>query len=406
MLTRHLYSHDEVIASAIWRLRCKDTREAAFWVKEMIDSEMFDEIHEVLYKSWIWYFGIERLEVLHQIHRIFHADHETTEEEILSLVIGMCSLQQDASVSALLIIGAADSISKTQFDHFHTVPKLAAFFDKEVCSELEISALSSLWQGKIRLGWWFLRSLWLQNADRVWLLLDKMADIQFGSNPHLRKTLTLLKENTVCTWSSRAAAVCCFSLNKKSLKKSESSFMRLIWPDCIAEEIQSWRSLEGKRKRRVYTIPSSALYWLTKRGQMCQTQSNLRKLYCGKWQDLRGIPFWERVLAEEEPWLDDDHLEQFWDTYFPDDIPDEWSLADQQKSHGSGVLIGDEKINFSRFSETWLTSLESKSIWMGVEKALSVITLRDDWLAGWDTIYEVDPEQDLDLEPKTVVLVT
>ena len=34
---------------------------------------------------------------------------------------------------------------------------------------------------------------------------------------------------------------------------------------------------------------------------------------------------------------DDDTLEQFFDTYFPDDIPDEWSKEDQLKSHGRGV---------------------------------------------------------------------
>jgi hypothetical protein len=33
---------------------------------------------------------------------------------------------------------------------------------------------------------------------------------------------------------------------------------------------------------------------------------------------------------------DDDVLEAFYSTYFPDDIPDEWSLVDQQKSHGVG----------------------------------------------------------------------
>ncbi len=33
---------------------------------------------------------------------------------------------------------------------------------------------------------------------------------------------------------------------------------------------------------------------------------------------------------------DDDVIEAFYAAYFPDDIPDEWSAADQQKSHGRG----------------------------------------------------------------------
>jgi hypothetical protein len=36
--------------------------------------------------------------------------------------------------------------------------------------------------------------------------------------------------------------------------------------------------------------------------------------------------------------LDDDSLEKFYELYFPDDIPDEWSTVDQQKSHGRGCL--------------------------------------------------------------------
>jgi hypothetical protein len=36
---------------------------------------------------------------------------------------------------------------------------------------------------------------------------------------------------------------------------------------------------------------------------------------------------------------DDDVYEAFMDKYFPDDIPDEWSVADQQKSHGRGCAI-------------------------------------------------------------------
>jgi hypothetical protein len=32
----------------------------------------------------------------------------------------------------------------------------------------------------------------------------------------------------------------------------------------------------------------------------------------------------------------DDVLERFYEEFFPNDIPDEWSAADQQKSHGRG----------------------------------------------------------------------
>jgi hypothetical protein len=58
-----------------------------------------------------------------------------------------------------------------------------------------------------------------------------------------------------------------------------------------------------------------------------------------------GCAWWRRIVTKngfketdegiEVP--DDDDYEDFYDLHFPDDIPDEWSLQDQQKSHGKGV---------------------------------------------------------------------
>ena len=41
--------------------------------------------------------------------------------------------------------------------------------------------------------------------------------------------------------------------------------------------------------------------------------------------------------------------EEFYSHYFHDDIPEEWSLEEQEKSHGSGILLKDEKPNFEKF---------------------------------------------------------
>jgi hypothetical protein len=400
MLTRHLYSHDEVAAALLWSIRCKRIVEAAFWVKEMIDTELFDELYNTLFNAWIWYFGIAHLTALTHLYELFHKEQETTEEEIIRFVTGLCGLNRDASVFALLTMGATDGIR--QPDHFHEVSKLAGFFDNEVCSELEIAAFSALWQKKIRLAWWFMRSLWLQDADRMWVLLDKLAEMKLGSD--IKEVFRLLKSDRVSQWASRALAFCCFGLDKKTFKKSLEPFVKATIPDYLNVHLESWRKLEGQRARRIYAIPHASLYWLTQRGKMNHKKTNLQGVYCGKWQSLRGSPFWERVLAEEEPWADDTKKEHFWETYFPDDIPDEWSLEDQQKSHGEGALIGDETPSYLKYSSKWFNQCETRSLWMGVSNALNSIEKRDDWIEGWDTLYAVDPEQDLDLEPKKVHL--
>lgn len=48
-------------------------------------------------------------------------------------------------------------------------------------------------------------------------------------------------------------------------------------------------------------------------------------------------------------------IEEFYQKTFPDDIPDEWSLADQKKSHGPGVLKEGETITLAKFGRIWMT---------------------------------------------------
>jgi hypothetical protein len=58
-------------------------------------------------------------------------------------------------------------------------------------------------------------------------------------------------------------------------------------------------------------------------------------------------------------WSSDDAKEAFYSTMVPveDDIPDEWSLADKKKSHGSGMLrSADEVISGGRWARCWLPS--------------------------------------------------
>ena len=54
-----------------------------------------------------------------------------------------------------------------------------------------------------------------------------------------------------------------------------------------------------------------------------------------------ATPFWHSVVKEfqirrqedELIFLDDETLERFYATYFPNDIPDEWSAEERRKSH-------------------------------------------------------------------------
>ena len=80
---------------------------------------------------------------------------------------------------------------------------------------------------------------------------------------------------------------------------------------------------------------------------------------------LVGCPFWDEVLTEyanvneqgQIEWQSDDKMEEFYDTYFPDDIPDEWSKRDKEKSHGDGVLGPTDKPTIWKYSRNFLSKM-------------------------------------------------
>jgi hypothetical protein len=99
---------------------------------------------------------------------------------------------------------------------------------------------------------------------------------------------------------------------------------------------------------------------------------------------LEGCPFWTRVIEEEVPWLDDDRKEAFYDLYFPDDIPDEWSRQDQEKSHGFGCLINTEVPNYQKYIDRWLRKVVTRSIWLPDRHLMNLCAEEK----VWDSVFD------------------
>jgi hypothetical protein len=75
--------------------------------------------------------------------------------------------------------------------------------------------------------------------------------------------------------------------------------------------------------------------------------------------ELRGI----HDLLVHEQGIGEEALDAFYAATFPDDIPDEWSLTDQMRSHGRGVLRATETgISLSRLGAIWFQA-ESRFAW-------------------------------------------
>ena len=120
-------------------------------------------------------------------------------------------------------------------------------------------------------------------------------------------------------------------------------------------KIQGWKSIIHKRKRREYAIPFPILYGETSKSSISKEKNTLARLWTIEKSMDATEGFWKNVLEfsgyVDSKWKSDDELEEFYEKYFPDDIPDEWSLTDQEKSHGKG--LGDLERSVIRWLRAW-----------------------------------------------------
>jgi hypothetical protein len=113
--------------------------------------------------------------------------------------------------------------------------------------------------------------------------------------------------------------------------------------------VHTWAEYDkqrGRRNARIYPIPLDALHSETTRGSMSARYTNIDEIRIPNPLLPEACTWWRAALREygarEDPatgaliFPTDDFLESFADQLFPDDAPDEWSAADQQKSHGRG----------------------------------------------------------------------
>lgn len=367
MFTRHLYELDEVVAALRWCMRQGRTQEALFWCLELLESECIDQLKEELYTNWLWLFGLGSLSALPLLQ----------EEEYLRFVYALTRLpkeRRDRSVLILLLLGSMDTTLPDRPSHF---PCLESLFVEKQCSRLERAFLSAVYQGKSRLAFDLSRPLWQENSTRVFDLLQEIQRLKHNQE-NLAAVLTLLEFQSSETWATRACAVSAICLDKKRLLQSFNPLDTTLPPHLVAT-LEEWKEQTGKRKRRIYTIPHECLYKISHRGCLSNKETTVQKLYTVNEQTLEGCPFWNRVLEEEVPWMDDDRKEAFYELYFPDDIPDEWSKQDQEKSHGLCVLINNEVITEKKYLDRWYRNLPTRTYWYE-----QIQMAPKDWMADLD----------------------
>jgi hypothetical protein len=239
----------------------------------------------------------------------------------------------------------------------------------DLCDEKEIYFIRAIYQGKAQSAWWV--SLYL-SEERVWILLDWVAThIRVEYSEKYKICLDALKgyEQLLGYKSAEydiivrcmAVIILCINYEKqKSSFRGESEVIEEIY----IKEMGEWSTSSGRMSHRIYSPPKECLYGATLRGRMKWTQNNMFQLNNIE-KYLIGCPFWDEVISEYADisddsiikWYSDDKLEEFYNVFFPDDIPDEWVKLEKLKSHGDGIIGPNDKVNMWKFSRTFMTKM-------------------------------------------------
>lgn len=373
-LTRHLYMEDEVVAAMQWCILRGRCVEAAFWCQELLDSGMADALLEAMRNIWLFGFSIGAL----PWYKAFHA---FAEEEVLDaseairLVVALCVIGKAGGrdTSFISIIGSPREPDRVGIC---ITPKglkgVDAFFAAAVKEGRTITA----WRA-------------YSHASFSPDTLPRVFAWKHGSIGD--EVCALLEEKYP------AIAVAALCLPAEILEKRWKKPLPAV-PSEVEVALVEWEACLGRRQRRCFSIPHECLYFITERGNTSvysSTESRLRGSLerPGK---IWGSVFWDEIAEEMGGWeaIRDDPVarEQFYDTYFPDDIPDEWSKNDRERSHGIGALQKDETPSPRRFLLKWFGNIPSAVVWKEFEYAIQT---RDgktwvDWAVPHTAAFELD----------------
>ena len=353
-LTRHFYALDEVHAALQYASGRNDRLETLFWCKELLWSQCVGETISTLFESWLWHKGPFQLQWLLGAWATL-ASEELSEDDILLSAYQLSAISyrhRDHSLWNILVLTAQGAEPERLTPK---TPTTLPSLDKRECYFVR-----ALYQGKAYSAWWMSRHM---ATDRVWELLTWYATHCTSNGASYHTCINALQNyeqllgyrteeyDTVI----RCLAVLSLSLSPSQQAHSFSS-LPLVLDTNSKDRLSEWSQLLGRKSYRVYSIPKNCLYGATCRGRLpwrCSTISQLNETH------LIGCPFWEEAISEYAlidgliiHWNSE---EQFYDRYFPDDLPDEWTKAEKERSHGDGLLDPRDTTNLAKYARLFLS---------------------------------------------------
>lgn len=330
-LTRNLYRLEEVKASLIFCLVNGKKKSALFWCEEILASECGWILGEILIKSWIWYACPYDVALIYDIR---NADYDCdVDDGIIQIVLRLIAAIQkgERNVICTLTLGLRSHPT--------------GGYTKKPTTEQKKTEIHHILSDAGRRGL----------GDRMWYYLSRNLDFpklgnlvrgSKGEKKILKKAVqTLIDLSLHEGYKLPALAACCLIISCRSNKR------KIICKKSDVDDIPnyrlsiaSWLQKQGKRSGRIFDIETVALHRL-------REQDSLQEIW-NIYPALKdGTPFWKRISSAYDL-ADDSSRELFYDTWFPNDIPDEWSLDDQKKSHGDAAF----PLSCRKYSELYFRS--------------------------------------------------
>ena len=357
-LTRHLYEIDEVVSALQLCLRNWYGR-AVFWTWELIVSGEEELALTTIRDMWLRTGG--------GFDPAIASFKPKTEEDWIGLVLRTIEAGRAArSTNAEVLL--AKTATATERSRTAPPPQSArAATRRATRSSAFVASLDPAEQisPDDAAQWWisldsacrqsaFRDAIWLIqvaqqpiSADAIWSALriasrggpataDAIRLLQTAATPH--------PASQILHQVAAVLLLCCPTATRETMVAPPA----LTGLGHYVRDWTSWNAKVGRRAARIHAIPTDALHQGTTRGSMEFKFTNVPDLREPLPILMEGCRWWRETIkavgAIEDPdtdtltFPDDDVYEDFMDTYFPDDIPDEWSGPDQQKSHGRGSL--------------------------------------------------------------------
>jgi hypothetical protein len=350
-LSRHLFRTDEVVAALRYSIVNRRIEEGMFWTLELIDSEESWLLFETLFETWLLSVGAKRFALLAGFIKTAQkivSSPGCCVDDLLLLAFSLLKLPRtcsDGSTAAIPILMAEELKSNRLNIQLEGLGINSQSGIQEAIRRGDVGAAAR----------WLLRGSGSSSRSSSLPVSAERRQVQqaLRTIPHLGGRYTAQPIWQLLATILELQALC---LDAASWEESMTAGLPEHLSPAIQATIREWTALIGRRQRRIFAIPKWCLKWETARGALLYTESTAAELR-EPWYAMCGNPYWDRKAAEFGCASPADIEDPGWDGFvnfaFPDDIPDEWSAAARELSHGEGTAAPGRPPTAANWFRSW-----------------------------------------------------